>query len=77
MIFSPPKSPKFECHRERMGEIEGEEALLKSDPPRNQKVLWGQDLDTWEDLAQDRDYFRELVDSMPRKIRAVVEADGW
>ena len=48
----------------------------KNDLPQNEKELWGQVLDAWEDLSQDVVCFNELLDSMPRKIRAVVEAEG-
>ncbi|KAJ4451062.1 hypothetical protein ANN_02499 [Periplaneta americana] len=45
-------------------------------PPQNLDQFWDQVLVTWEDFAKDQNYFRDLVDSMPRKCQAVIDADG-
>ena len=64
MISWPHKSPDLnviETAWEKLKERRCE--LLKNDPPWNQNDLWGQVLDAWEDLAQELDYFLELVDA--------------
>ncbi|KAJ4429124.1 hypothetical protein ANN_26125 [Periplaneta americana] len=45
-------------------------------PPKNPDQFWDQVLATWEDFAKDQNYFRDLVDSMPRKCQAVIDAGG-
>ncbi|KAJ4428574.1 hypothetical protein ANN_24618 [Periplaneta americana] len=44
-------------------------------PPQNPDQFWDQGLATWEDFAKDQNYFRDLVDSMPQKCQAVIDAD--
>ncbi|KAJ4432985.1 hypothetical protein ANN_15242 [Periplaneta americana] len=43
-------------------------------PPQNPDQFWDQVLATWKDFAKDQNYFRDLVDSMPRKCQAVIDA---
>ncbi|KAJ4441166.1 hypothetical protein ANN_11017 [Periplaneta americana] len=43
-------------------------------PVRTPKKLWDRVLDAWEEMAKNLDLFHNLVDSMPRRMRAVVDA---
>ncbi|KAJ4443755.1 hypothetical protein ANN_05533 [Periplaneta americana] len=45
-------------------------------PPQNPDQFWDQVLATRKDFAKDQNYFRDLVDSMPRKCQAVIDAGG-
>ena len=47
-----------------------------SNPPRNPQHLWDQVVEIRDDLAQDHDYCFILVDSMPRRCQAVIDAGG-
>ncbi|KAJ4442094.1 hypothetical protein ANN_11960 [Periplaneta americana] len=43
-------------------------------PVRIPEELWDRVLDAWEEMAKNLDLFHNLVDSMPRRMRAVVDA---
>ncbi|KAJ4429908.1 hypothetical protein ANN_22112 [Periplaneta americana] len=43
-------------------------------PVRTPEELWDRVLDAWEEMAKLLDLFHNLVDSMPRRMRAVVDA---
>ncbi|KAJ4431531.1 hypothetical protein ANN_20130 [Periplaneta americana] len=45
-------------------------------PVRTPEELWDRVLDAWEEMAKNLDLFHNLVDSMPRRMRAVVDAGG-
>lgn len=73
----PPKSPD-------LNPIEHVWALLKKtlkenwpDPaPRTVNALWDLVHSSWERIAMDEDFFHTLVNSMPRRIQAVIDANG-
>lgn len=46
-------------------------------PPRSDDALWSIMLDAWEEIALDEQYFKNLVQSMPRRLQQVVEAGGY
>ncbi|KAJ4438542.1 hypothetical protein ANN_14489 [Periplaneta americana] len=43
-------------------------------PVRTPEEFWDRVLDVWEEMAKNLDLFHNLVDSMPRRMRAVVDA---
>ncbi|KAJ4435221.1 hypothetical protein ANN_23799 [Periplaneta americana] len=45
-------------------------------PFRTSEELWDRVLDAWEEMTKNLDLFHNLVDSMPRRMRAVVDAGG-
>ncbi|KAJ4429316.1 hypothetical protein ANN_26320 [Periplaneta americana] len=45
-------------------------------PVKTPEELWDRVLDVWEEMAKNLDLFRNLVDSMPRRMRAVVDTGG-
>ncbi|KAJ4440439.1 hypothetical protein ANN_08580 [Periplaneta americana] len=45
-------------------------------PVRTPEELWDRVLDAREEMAKNLDLFYNLVDSMPRRMRAVVDAGG-
>ncbi|KAJ4442961.1 hypothetical protein ANN_04563 [Periplaneta americana] len=46
-------------------------------PPKSPgDELWDRFLDAWEEVAMNLDLFHNLVDSMPRRMRAFVDAGG-
>ena len=45
--------------------------------PTTKGQLWDSVLRAWEDLATDTDYFNALYDSMPNRINATVDAEGF
>ena len=46
----------------------------RTPPPPNVKVLERYVKDTWNDLPPE--YYKKLIDSMPRRIEAVIEVNG-
>ncbi|KAJ4426080.1 hypothetical protein ANN_26889, partial [Periplaneta americana] len=46
-------------------------------PVRTPEELWDRVLDAWEEMAKNLDLFYNLVDSMQRRMRAVVDAGEW
>ena len=47
-------------------------------PVRTSDELWDRVLNAWREVATDVDLFHNLVDSMPRRMRAIVNAgDLW
>lgn len=46
-------------------------------PPRSDDALWSIMLDAWEEIALDEQYFKHLVQSMPRRLQHVVDAGGY
>ncbi|KAJ4450679.1 hypothetical protein ANN_02108 [Periplaneta americana] len=44
---------------------------------RTPEELWDRVLDAWEEMAKNSHLFHNLVDSMPRRMRAVVDAGGF
>jgi len=46
----------------------------RTPPPPNIKVLGKYVKDAWEDIPPE--YYKKLVESMPRRIEAVIEANG-
>ncbi|KAJ4451888.1 hypothetical protein ANN_03366 [Periplaneta americana] len=45
-------------------------------PVRTPEELWDRVLDAWEKMAKNLDLSHNLVDSMPRRMRADVDAGG-
>lgn len=45
-------------------------------PPRRSDDLWELVLNAWEDIAQGQRFVAALVDSMPRRLQAVINANG-
>jgi hypothetical protein len=46
-------------------------------PPRNRDALWTLESDAWDELASSQRYVRSLTESMLRRMRSVVEAQGF
>lgn len=44
--------------------------------PRNENELWAAIEESWEELSQNENYWRNLVSSMPARLNQVLEADG-
>ncbi|KAJ4442531.1 hypothetical protein ANN_04118 [Periplaneta americana] len=49
--------------------------LTEQPPVRTPEEMWDRVLDAWEEVTKNLDLFHNLVDSMPRRMRAVVDAD--
>jgi hypothetical protein len=45
-------------------------------PPRSRDALWTLVSDTWDEVASQR-YVGSLIESIPRRVRSVVEAQGF
>ena len=77
-IALPPISPDLNVIENAWARLKGRTRELIADrQPRNRDELWDHVLDAWEEIAQDLDYFRRLVDSMPKRAEAVREAEGY
>ncbi|KAJ4438308.1 hypothetical protein ANN_14247 [Periplaneta americana] len=74
----PPNSPDMNPIQNLWGAVK---RILRSNwaeqpPVRTPEELWDRVLDAWEEMAKNLDLFHNLVDSMPRRMRAVVDAGG-
>lgn len=73
----PPYAPDMNPIENVWARVKG---ILRSNwaeaPPRTSDELWDRLLNAWEEVATDVDLFHNLVDSMPRRMRAVVNAGG-
>ncbi|KAJ4449596.1 hypothetical protein ANN_00999 [Periplaneta americana] len=71
----PPKTPDLNVIEHVRAEMKKRRIDQYPDhPPQNPDQLWDQVLATWQNLAEDQNYFRDLVDSMPRRCQTVVDA---
>ncbi|KAJ4443548.1 hypothetical protein ANN_05221 [Periplaneta americana] len=74
----PPNSPDMNSIKNLWAAVK---RILRSNwaeqPPfRTPEELWDRVLDAWEEVAKNLDLFHNLVDSMPRRMRAFVDAGG-
>ncbi|KAJ4430095.1 hypothetical protein ANN_22304 [Periplaneta americana] len=74
----PPNSPDMNPIQNLWAAVK---RILRSNwaeepPVRTPEELWDRVLDAWEEMAKNLDLFHNLVDSMPRRMRAVVDAGG-
>ena len=46
-------------------------------PPRNSDELWALVSDVWDEIASSTRYIRLLIESMTRRMKSVVEAEGF
>ena len=46
-------------------------------PPRNSDELWDLVSDAWDELASSQHYIQSLIESMTRRMKPVVEAEGF
>ena len=46
-------------------------------PPRNSDELWALVSDAWDEVASSTHYIRSLIESMTRRMKSVVEAEGF
>jgi hypothetical protein len=46
-------------------------------PPRNSDELWSFVSDMFDEVASSQRYGRSLIDSMTRRMKSVVEAQGF
>jgi len=46
-------------------------------PPRNSYKLWSLVLDAWDEVASSQLYVRSLIESMTRRMKSVVEEQGF
>ena len=46
-------------------------------PPRNSDVLWTLVSDVWDEVASSQHYVRSLIEFMTRRMKSVVEAQGF
>jgi hypothetical protein len=42
-------------------------------PPRNRDALWTLVSDAWDEVASSQRYVRSLTESMPRRMRSVID----
>jgi len=46
-------------------------------PPTNSDELWALVSDAWDEVASSQRCIRSLIESMTRRMKAVVEAEGF
>jgi len=46
-------------------------------PPRNSDELWDLVSDAWDEVASLQRYSQSLIESMTRRMKSVVEAEGF
>ncbi|KAJ4447879.1 hypothetical protein ANN_09888 [Periplaneta americana] len=74
----PPNSPDMNPFQNLWAAVK---RILRSNwaeqpPVRTPEELWDRVLDAWEKMAKNLDLFHNFVDSMPRRMRADVDAGG-
>ncbi|KAJ4450022.1 hypothetical protein ANN_01429 [Periplaneta americana] len=74
----PPKSPDMNPIQNLWAAVK---RILRSNwaeqpPVRTLEELWERVLDAWVEVTKNLDLFHNLVDSIPRRMRAVVDAGG-
>jgi len=45
-------------------------------PPRNTDELWSLVSDAWDEIASSQRYIRSVIESITRRMKSVVEAQG-
>jgi hypothetical protein len=45
--------------------------------PRNSDELWALVSDTWDEVGSSMRYIQSMIESMTRRIKSVVEAEGF
>ena len=75
----PPKSPALNPIENVWAELKRTvtSSWRHAVRPTTKGQLWDSVLRAWEDLATDTDYFNTLYDSMPNRINATVDAEGF
>lgn len=49
---------------------------MSFDGVRDKQQLWASAVNSWNALRQDQDIMNSLLDSMPRRLREVIQNDG-
>ena len=73
----PPNSPDMNPIENVWARVMG---ILRSDwaepPAQTSDELWNRVLNAWQEVATDVELFHNLVDSLPRRMRAIFNAGG-
>jgi transposase len=78
LIDWPPRAPDMNPIENMWSEVK--RTMQKKwpvDPPRNSDELWVLVSNAWDDVALSQRYIRSLIESMSRRMKSVVEAEGF
>jgi hypothetical protein len=78
LIDWPPRAPDMNLIENTWSEVKNAIQETWPDlPPGNRNALWTFVSDAWDEVASSQHYVRSLIESVPRRIRSVVEAQGF
>ena len=73
----PPNSPDMNPIEKVWARVKGILCSNWAEPPvRTSDKLWNRVLNAWQEVAMDEDLFHNSVDSMPHRMRTIVNAGG-
>jgi hypothetical protein len=78
LIDWPPRTPDINSIENMWSEVK--RTMQETWPvliPRNSNELWTNVSDAWDEVASSQRYVRLLIDSMTRRMKSVVEAQGF
>jgi hypothetical protein len=74
----PPRAPDMNHNENMWSEVKRTiQETWPVLPPRNSDELWTVESDTWDEVASSQRYVRSLIESMTRRMKSVVEAQGF
>ena len=74
----PPRAPDMNPIENMWSEVKRTmQETWPALPPRNSDELWTLVSDAWDEVASSTRYSRSLIESMTRRMKSVVEAEGF
>ena len=77
-LTSPPRAPDTNPIENMWSEVKRTmQETWRVLPPRNSDELWTLVSDAWDEVASSTRYIQSLIESMTRRMKSVVEAEGF
>jgi len=78
LIDWPPRAPDMNLIENMWSEVKRTmQETWPVLPPRNSDALWALVSDAWVEVASSQRYIRSLIESMTRRMKSVVEGEGF